>query len=197
MPSINMIAPRRAEKRRLESNVRRLLIAIVVEVALVALVGGFMMSQIYRTRSMAQSLDVQLTKLQPTVSKIQSFEKMTKGLGPKLDTLNDAKTDTFRWCRVMHNLSLSVPDHTWFTRISTEHAMQDADTVKVNINGLSISQEMVGLTMLRLHDNVPDFSTVDLQYTQKASAGSMNGVEFEVAAGIQLPKKDDKEVAKS
>ncbi|MEN6372066.1 MAG: PilN domain-containing protein [Armatimonadota bacterium] len=197
MPSINMIAPRRAEKKRLESNVRKLLLVIVVEAAVVVSIFTLMATRVIGTQSSITNLDRQLTKLQPTVDKIEGYEKSTKELAPKLEILNQAKSDTLRWCRVLNALSVSLPDKTWLTRISTTITTDNSD-ITMSINGVSADQSLVGQTMLRLHDTVADFSSVDLHYTQQTLVGPTNAVEFEMAAGIKLPKKaDSKEAEKS
>lgn len=192
-----MIAPRRAEKKRLESNVRKLLLVIVVEVAVVVSIFTLIVTRMIGTQSNITNLDRQLSKLQPTVNKIESYEKSTKELAPKLELLNQAKSDTLRWCRVLNALSTSLPDKTWLTRISTTTAADFSD-ISVSINGVSADQSLVGQTMLKLHDTVIDFNNVDLHYTQQAVVGPLTAVEFEMVAGIKLPKKDTgKEVEKS
>lgn len=197
MPSINMIAPRRTEKKRLEMNVRRLLLVILTEAILIACIAGVRITQIYSTRSMVDDLGVQITKLQPTVHKIEEYNKAIEKLSPKLKTLNRAKNDTMRWCRILEDLSVSLPDKTWLTRITTG-VMQPADeSLKLNLNGVSINQNLVGEAMLRMNDNVKDFSNLDLHYTQKAFVGLQTAVEFEIEASIPLPKPKDTEVQKS
>lgn len=197
MPSINMIAPRRAEKKRLESNVRKLLFVIVIEVAVMVSIFTLLVTRVCGTQSDIANLDKQLAKLQPTVDKIEGYEKSTNELAPKLEILSQAKSDTTRWCRVLHALSMSLPDKTWLTRISTT-TTPDYANITMSINGVSADQSLVGQTMLRLHDTVDDFNKVDLHYTQQAAIGPLTAVEFEMAAGIKLPKKANaKEVEKS
>lgn len=197
MPSINMIAPRRAEKLRLESNVRKLLMAIFIEALVIVCVAGFLVTKVYKTRSMISDLDVQLSKLQPTVNKIEEFEKATQSLTPKLGTLNDAKAETLRWCRMLNDVSISLPDKMWLTRISAAVEPQQPDNISVTLSGVAVDQGLVGQTMLRMHDMVTDFEGIDLHYTQKTIIGPLTAVEFEMAAAMKPLKKTDKEVGKS
>lgn len=197
MPSINMIAPRRAEKLRLESNVRKLLMAIFIEALVIVCVAGFLVTRVYKTRSMISDLDVQLSKLQPTVNKIEDFEKATQSLTPKLGTLNDAKAETLRWCRMLNDVSFSLPDKMWLTRISATVEPQQPDNISVTLCGVAVDQGLVGQTMLRMHDMVTDFEGIDLHYTQKTIIGPLTAVEFEMAAAMKPLKKTDKEVGKS
>lgn len=200
MPSINMIAPRRAEKKRLETNVRRLVLVILVEIVLTVSIAGILASRTYSTRSMVKGLEVQITKLQPTVHKIEYYDKAIQDLGPKVEILNGAKSDTMRWCRVLDDLSLSLPEKTWLTRLSTGPAQQAEEGLKLTLNGVSVNQNMVGEAMLRINDTVSDFSDLDLHYTQKTFVGLQQAVEFEIQASIELPKDNDsngEEVQKS
>ena len=199
MSSINMISPRRAEKRRLEVNVRKLLLVIIAEAVLVVGVMGLLMSRIWATNSRITDLQVKITELQPTVHKIEYYEKAIGELKPKLDTLGRARTDTERWRRVLDDLSISLPQKTWLTRIAAvAPSNPTSPEMVVNLNGISASQELVGETMLRIQRSVPDFDHLDLHYTQKSTAGSQSAVEFEVAGAIKLvEEKDIKEVDKS
>jgi Tfp pilus assembly protein PilN len=197
MPSINMIAPRRTEKKRLETNVRRLLLAILVEVVIILGVSGLMITRIYATNVRISDLEFQRTKLQPTVRRIEYYDKATKELKPKLDTLTNAKADTLRWCRVMDSVSMSLPNKTWLTRITANPVTDpNATELVLSINGVSVSQELIGETMLRMHDNVTDFDRVDLNFTQKTLIGATPAFEFEFAAGIKIAKTNG-EVVKS
>ncbi|MBI2841835.1 MAG: hypothetical protein HYX78_00385 [Armatimonadetes bacterium] len=192
MPSINMIAPRRAEKKRLESTVRKLVIVLLAEAVLITATAGLMVSRIYGTRSLIQDLDVQLTKLQPTVNTIEKYDKDTQALKPKLETLNEAKLTTLKWCRILDNLSASLPEKTWLTRVATVPPQPLAAEMVVNLNGVSASQNLVGETMLRMHDTVVDFNRLDLHFTQKSLVGKTTAVEFEMEAGIKIVEEVQK-----
>jgi Tfp pilus assembly protein PilN len=194
MPSINMIAARRSEKKRLEGNMRRLMVVILAEVFMGLLVGGFLTLKVYSTRARIDDLDVQRARLQPTVDKIGEFDKATAQLGPKLTLLADAKRQTLRWSNLMSKLSEILPNQTWLTKISTETPLPGTQPVdqeganSVNINGVSIDQNQVGEAMLRLN-SYPDFDHVDLHFTQKSTVGTLRTVEFEIAAALKTNDK--------
>jgi Tfp pilus assembly protein PilN len=194
-----MISPRRAEKRRLESNVRKLLLAIMAEVLLVVGVAALHVACIRNTRGQIKSLERQIAAVQPTVDKIKYYEAGLGELKPKLDTLNTAKADTLRWRRVLDDLSMSLPQKTWLTRLATLASPdQTKQEMVVSLNGISADQKMVGETMLRIQDKVSDFSQLDLHFTQKSAMSTVNAVEFELAAVIKLvDDTDKKEVEKS
>jgi len=198
MPSINMIAPRRSEQKRLEVNLRRLIIAILLEIVLLLGIMGIMFTRIYSVHAKIADMDVQQMKLQPTVRRIDECEKELSALKPKLETLTKAKNDTLRWCRVMDALARSMPDKAWLTRLTANQPSDPASpNMTVSINGVAPNQNLVGQAMLRIHDNVTDFDMLDLHYTQKTNVGTRSAVEFELGAGIKLNPDSKEGVDKS
>ena len=189
MPSINMIAGRRSEKKRLESNLRRLALVVLAEIAIAIVLGGAFTVRICSARTRTGDLDVQLAKLQPAVKKIEYYENETTKLKPKLELLSNAKTSTLRWSDLMDELSEVLPGGTWLTRMATAAdattpQQAGAPAMVVNLNGVSPSQNQVGEAMLRLN-SYRDFQRVDLHYTQKTMIGQKPAVEFEIAAALK------------
>ena len=191
MPSINMIAPRRAEKKRLERDMRRLVVVIAVELIFAVGLGGWVTTKIFTARSRTADLDVQIASFRPKVKKIEEYEKATANLMPKLDLLNQAKTGTMRWYNTLDRLTESMPSSTWLTRISTGRVKENEDTV-LSLSGISPTQARVGETMMRLSVN-PDFRKIDLHFTRETSMGLASAVEFEIGAtmtGARKPKEE-------
>jgi Tfp pilus assembly protein PilN len=184
MPSINMIAPRRAEKRRLERDMRRLAAVILLELVFGACLGGWFCTKLWTTSNRLAEINTQLNKLQPKVEEIESNEAATAALKPKLDLLNQAKARTMRWYTTLDKLTMSMPSETYLTRISTVKSTPEDTAVNVNLNGVAPSQSRVGEAMIRLQ-NVPDFQTVDLHFTQKTTVGDLPAVEFEIGAAMK------------
>ncbi len=193
MPSINMIAPRRAEKMRLERDMRRLVVVILAELVFAVGLGGWVCTKLLTTHSRISDLQVQLTSLQPIVRQIEGYDSATKKLLPKLDLLNKAKDQTMTWYSVLDRLTQSFPQSTYLTRVSTRMSNQkDAGTV-LTLNGVSTSQTKIGETMMRLHE-VPEFERVDLHFTDKTIVEKADVLEFEIGASMkgQEPPKGAK-----
>jgi len=195
MPSINMIAPRRAERRRLERDMRRLVVVILAELVCAVAVGGWVCARLLATRSRIADLDLQLTRLQPIVRQIERYDSATKKLAPKLELLNTAKHRTMRWYNSLDRLTQSLPQSTYLTRIETKASdKKDAEGTTVNLTGISVSQARIGETMLRLAA-IPDFQRVDLHYSQPNSVDGCPAIEFEIGAVMkeaEKPPKGDK-----
>jgi len=184
MPSVNMIAPRRAEKLRLERDMRRLVIVIIAELVIAAGLGGWVCTKLWTTNGRIADLNVQLTKLQPIVKEIKQYEQASAKLDPKLKLLGQAKDGTMRWFNTLDRLSASLPDSTYLTRVSTVISPDSKNQSTVSLNGVSSSQAKVGEIMLRIN-SIPDFRSVDLHFTQKTLVGVNTAVEFEIGAQLK------------
>lgn len=193
MPSINMIASRRSEKRRFERNTRRLVALIVIQMILGVVLGGVFTLRIFGARARISDLDVQLQKLSPTVKRIKDCEVATAKLRPRLTLLKDAQHKTLKWRNLLTELSHSLPEQCWLTKLGTSSPPpgQTGD-MTVSLNGVSINQNQVGEAMLRLN-TYPDLKDVSLHYTQGSNVGKRKAIEFEIGAALKEEKA--KEVA--
>lgn len=180
MPSINMIAPRRAEKRRLEQAMRRLVVVILAELVFAVALGGWVFMKTLTTRASIAELNAQLQTLEPSIKKVKDLDAKTAKLRPKVDLLNQAKSNTMRWYNTLDRLTQSIPSSTWLTRLSTSTDITTKALV-LNLNGMTSEQARVGETMMRLQAN-PDFKSVDLHYTQKGTMNNVQAIEFEIGA---------------
>lgn len=190
MPAINMIAPRRAEKRRLERDMRRLLIVIVIEVVFAVGIGGWLCTRLFSARAQIADLEVQLAKLQPVVSQIQRYESATAKLEPRLKLLDKAKDGTLRWYNTLDRLTQCVPESAWLTQVSSR-ADRSGDGLQMDIRGVSATQAHVGETMLRIN-TIPDLERVDLHFTQSGKVGNAEAVEFEIGTSMKAGEKEVK-----
>ena len=191
MPSINMIAPRRAEKKRLERDMRRLVVVIAVELIFAVGLGGWVTTKIFTARSQTADLEVKIANFRPKVKQIEEYELATAKLLPKLDLLNQAKTGTMRWYNTLDRLTESMPSSTWLTRISTGPVKEDEDMV-LSLVGVSPTQARVGETMMRLSVN-PDFQKIDLHFTRNKCVGLASAIEFEIGATMTAAYKPKEE----
>lgn len=193
MPSINMIAPRRAERRRLERDVRRLALVICVELIVGVILSGLLWARIYSTYARIGDLEVQLVKLQPDVKRIQTLQAATLKLKPKLQVLNEAKDRTLRWYNLLDKLSMSLPEKTWIQRIEGAPPPPDKNETQIVFSGVAETQKLVGETMLRLYAN-QDLDDVGLSFTQATTVEKRQAYEFEVAATMKTAKGEQKGV---
>ena len=186
MPNVNLIAARRSEKKRLERTARHLFLGLTAEAAVLALLGGFLGIQQMSLRTAMTDADARLSQLQPTMDRIAQIERDTAELIPKVETLQQARTDTLRWRAMLQIVSQSVPQSVWLSGITAQTAGADAT---ITIAGVAGSQTLVGETMTRL-GSYPVFDRVDLRFTQMSApqagvSDSAQRVAFEIGAHLR------------
>lgn len=213
MPSVNMIAARRAEKHRLEQNTRKLVYGVVGELGLILVAVSFMLAHLITTQTHVGVLDAQLKNLQPKVDEIKQLESDTAALQPKVQVVETAQQDTLYWYSALQNLALSLPAKTWVTQVSTNGtpvftsapggqttasapaaapAAPAAATsaASLNVNGMSASQDEVGETMLKIN-TFPNFSQAVLSSIQKSDIGKTPAVSFQMTVDLKPGTDED------
>ena len=206
MPSINMIALRREEKRRQEQNVRKLLYSIAGEVGLIVAVSFVMTARIIVTQDHIGDLSAQLDKLKPQVAQIQALQAQTTALQPKVDTLDGAKADTLFWYNNFYAVTTSLPPKTWLTSLGTGTDTASAapvpgnasgDDPTLSLAGVAMSEAAVGQSMLQMNQS-PMLDHVDLSFVQAQKIGDADAVSFQMTVHLKpeaapaKPGKDTK-----
>jgi Tfp pilus assembly protein PilN len=207
MPSINMIAARRAERKKLEKTIRTTMLVILGQIVLAVGLFSFMTARVCSAGRKLSDLDQELKRIQPTVNEIRHYEAEIKKLTPRLDLLADSREETLLWHSLLRGVSRSMPKNTWLSSLqakvpekteTTASAQAGTEPAKppalsVNLKGISTSQSLVGETMLRLNQ-CPEIEKVNLSYTQKGSAVKDTAIEFEIVAELKAdePQKGGK-----
>ncbi len=195
MPSINMIAVRRQEKKRQEQNIRKLLYAILGEVGLVVAVAFVLTARILVTQNQIGRLSDRVNALQPSVTKIQQLQSETAELMPKVQTLDGAKADTLFWYKNFYVVTTSLPPKTWLTSIGTSAGVgsgggaattpgtADGEDPTLSLVGIAMSQAIVGEMMLRMNQ-APSLDHVDLASVQQQKIGKTDTVGFQMTVHL-------------
>lgn len=192
MVSINMIAARRAERLRLARATRILSFGVcaaaVLLVAVVAVMGG----RIFTVKYATAQVEADLVKLQPTIERINLINRERELLKPQIAVLDDAMRSTMRWHGVMADLQRSIPPQTWLTNVTVERQAEGQE--RLRLDGVTVSQKLVGEAMLRLNQNQL-YQAVDLHFTQSGKVGERDTVEFQLAAHLRPLKGESHDVA--
>jgi Tfp pilus assembly protein PilN len=193
MPSINMIATRRAEKNKLEEKVRIGLILVSGSVLIALVILIFMSARVYSIKRDISDVDVELQKTQPIILQITQYEAAIKDLTPKLALLIESKQKTMQNYDLLIYIGKALADKTWITGLSTTQSTtgnaqgqvngNGTESTLLNLKGLSASQSLIGETMMRL-GQVPMFDSVDLEYTQ--GNNSPDNLMFEFSINIKM-----------
>ncbi|HEY3267771.1 MAG TPA: PilN domain-containing protein [Armatimonadota bacterium] len=175
---INLIAARRAERRKLEL-IRGVLLRAMFAVGAIALGAAMLMTfSIQSTKNRIRDVDAQTVMLQDTVQSVERLKSEMAVLQPRVTTLLLAQNSTNRWRAVLQEVSSSLPQKAWITSFTTLAAPQEGFVV----TGQTLNHGLVGSAMMQLQDK-PYIKSVDLHYTQ--AAASDKGVNFELAGGLE------------
>ena len=199
MPSINMVALRRAEKRRQENNIRKVVYAILGEIGFFVLLLTFMSARLFSINGHIGDLDGKLQKLQSRVTQIQGLQQETSKLMPKVTTLASAKSDTLFWYDSIYSVTRSLPDRTWLTSLGTLGSTSSAAPApgaaavagtdsdpSLTVAGVAMNQAAVGEAMLHMNGE-PNLDHVDLAYVQSQKTGKMDTVGFQMTVHLKQP----------
>jgi Tfp pilus assembly protein PilN len=194
MPNINLIAARRAEKKRLEKLTRNLFFGLAASVGGFIVLSSYLGLQQLAMSTQLKEAEQALERLKPKKDRVAAIEADMKVLEPKLNTLAQAKRDTLRWPALMQSISQSVPGSTWLTNVG---AQGGGDTpISLRLSGVSVSQSQAADTVLLLQKQ-PIFSDVSLVFT---STNPAQGTEparttFEATAVLKGSGKQEDEEA--
>lgn len=194
MPSINMIAVRGTERKRLEKQIRTTAVVIVGEVAIALFILGFMTTRVFSASQKINELDLKLMTLQPTVTKISDYEGQIKKLEPRLNLLSDSRNQTLLWYNVLQDMARSMPQNTWLNNMTTSVGVVDTSgdaaakkagpRTTISVRGQSGSQALVGETMLRMNQ-FAEFEKVELSYTKEEQNKNNGTIGFEISAKLK------------
>jgi len=189
MPSINMIASRRAEKKRQALNIKRLVYAIAAEIACVIAAFSILYVKVITLRGHVTDLTAQAQKLQPKVDEIKHLEQATADLQPKVKTLDGAKADTLYWYTNICAITDSLPAKSWLTSMGlgggggAPGSVAGSDPV-VSISGVALDETTVGQAM-QLMNQSPYLDHVDLSVIQQQKTGNVNTVSFQMSVHLK------------
>ena len=106
------------------------------------------------------------------------------------------------WYDTLDRLTLSLPESTYLTRISTgTTAVSGSAKPKsiLSLAGVSVSQAKIGEAMMHLH-SVPDIDSVDLHFTEETTVDNASAINFEIGAamkGVDAPEGATKHAQQS
>lgn len=186
MPSINMIASRRAEKRRVEANTQKLIYGILAEFGVFLLVSSVMVGRLVTTHNHSADLDDRIKSLQAKVDEIKHLQDATAAMAPKVTALADAKSKTLYWYTSFQNVAAALPASTWLTSLSSV-GTPDGSTgseAKLNFQGMALTQFNVGEAMLRMNA-FPNIKQVDLNVVQQSNYGTRPVVNFQMMVELK------------
>jgi len=194
MGSINLIAGRRAEHLRLMRVTRALTFSCLGAAACLVAVFTINSARLIHSNMMISRTETELKRLAPTLDRIHQAQTERLALKPKLTTLTNAQGATERWFGILDGLKRSIPPQAWLTSLVVEGAKEGEQAIR--FNGITVNQEKVGETMLRLNQ-LNQYQDINLHYTQAGKVGDRDTVQFEFAALLKPLEGRKDEVAQA
>jgi Tfp pilus assembly protein PilN len=199
MPNINLIAPRREEKKKLERAAGQLFVGLGSSVGVLLLLASYMAARHLSMNADMDSAKQRMEKIQPTLDEIERVKKETGDLLPKVEQLEAAKLQTLRWKAVFLALSKTTPQNTWLTQLSAS----EGDSPSLTIQGQTESQAQAA-NMNEALQRESVFQSVDIKGTDTVSVAlpsrpneppqSVQRIQFNLTAllkPIQKPQPQD------
>jgi Tfp pilus assembly protein PilN len=189
MPFVNLIHEQRVAAERADRKSKLFFLAFVA--VMISSAGGFAVIS-FKNKNVHDeeaALQAQIERAKPLIAQTKANNLLKEGLTPRLSTLEDAQGDTTRWNRVLTYLTTQTPPQAWLTSLRCQSA-DPKKPVQITFQGVAMSQEPVGETILRLQ-NSPDLGNVQLSYTQEKLIQQTKTTEFQVNADLvgTAPKK--------
>ena len=188
MPSINLIAEQRAQKRAAEKKARNWFFALVSVSTAGFLAFGFLFLRVESLKANARGLESQIEKLRPVRDEIDANKTTLAELQPKLTILADAQKTTQRWWRIFDHIGKAIPPQTWISNLKSSQPNDMTKPVEITWTGMSADQTLIGNLMDGL-SACPELGMVSLRYTEQKHAVQGVGIEFSIVSIV--PGTDD------
>jgi Tfp pilus assembly protein PilN len=166
-----------------------------------ALAGAFFLTH-GKVADKRKALDAAQAELARTPAPVvQGVSAQTAALqaqqSARLSVLASALTGRMAWDRVLHELSLVLPDNVWLTSLSAQAPVSAASGTPVaadpnaapsefSVVGYTYSQEGVAQMLTRLA-LVPDLANVTLQGSSATKVAGQSVVQFTIVANLRAP----------
>jgi Tfp pilus assembly protein PilN len=186
MPTINLIHEQREAYRRRVKASRAWFLAFLGTTAATGGITAFLLIASMALTGEANRLQAQAEELEPLRQQIAKNEDEFGKLRPRLATLNEARTETEKWTRILEHMSYVIPTNTWLTGVrSTPNSEEDAP-IEFALTGMSNEQQTVGEFMLRLQA-LADLTNIRLRYSEEKKTQFGDGLEFQIVCDVPVP----------
>jgi Tfp pilus assembly protein PilN len=196
MPSINLIASRRADRQKAEGATRTMIYFTATEIGVMLIILSCLCLRLVQTNQNVDQLNDRIEKLKPSVAAIQTLQDQTLAMQPKLDALNTARGNTLYWYSALQDLTASLPQGTWLTSVGTlgdpnnvasgATGQAATTTAALNVAGMAPTPDQVGQTMLQINQH-PTLDSATLNFVQQAGDAAHPQVTFQMV--VQLKPK--------
>lgn len=192
MPYINLIREHREAARKKENSVRMAFMATVGVGGLALLVAAGMFFDAARLTLEANATADRKKRMEPLLAQLKKNQDDLDTLKPRLETLQQAQTQTTKWGNVLNHLTTKTPSGIWLTGVRS--FQQDrTKPLTITFAGMSDSQETIGKMILALQE-CQDLEKNTVQFKGSSERSGENNAkfyEFEITADLAGTKQAD------
>ncbi|MDX1933808.1 MAG: PilN domain-containing protein [Capsulimonadales bacterium] len=163
MPNINLIAARREEKKKIERLTRQLFVGLLGSVGILVTVILYVGARQVAAHASLAGAERRWATVKPKLEEIEKLNQAKDALMPKVETLEQAQRETYRWRAVMQAISASIPEDAWISTMATAGAAED---MTINLTGIAANKTIIGETYRRL-GRQPIFDGVELRSSKE------------------------------
>lgn len=186
MPNINLIAERRARKQRVARLTKSAFFAMAGSLlGVVGMLSWTTAERIELSRDLAEA-DKRMDRLRPHLDEIARIQRRIADNRPKVETLENARLATLRWCAVFNSLPRTLPADTWLEKVDALPAdPQTGAPTRLTVHAVSRTQSQAGQAAVLMAAQ-PIFSQIDIRSTRTESTPSgQEIVKFELSAAVR------------
>ena len=190
MPNINLIAERRAQRQRIERLCRTSFFAMAG--SLLGVVGMLSWTAAQRLELSGElaAANRRMRRLEPDLREIARIQRRIADSRPKVETLENARLSTLRWCAVFNALPRVLPAETWLEKLDAVPGDPVAGTpTQLTVHAVSRTQSQAGQAAVLMAAQ-PIFEEIDIRSTRtQSTASGKTVVKFEMSASLRPQEK--------
>jgi len=177
---INLL-PVREARRKADMRQQLMLMGVSAVGSLVLAMGvhQFVRSGVRSTNARVAALNTQLAQFKPQQEQVEGFKAKKSEIEQKLEVIQRLERSRSGPVHILDELASRTPERVWLTSLS-------ATGGKIELEGLSLDNELVALFLTALNDSAY-FANVELKETELKTVDSLKLNTFRIVAQLESP----------
>ncbi|MDI6839946.1 MAG: type IV pilus assembly protein PilM [bacterium] len=151
----------------------------IVALVILSLIGFGIVKKQNRIEGEIKDMELQQASMTDKADLVRSLISKENELSTKIKVVQDLSKHRYARIKLLDELNRLLPRYTWLVALNEESV--DTFGINILIRGITTSNFAVSEFMQRL-EQVPNFSDVNLSYTQRGEISGIETIEFEIKA---------------
>ncbi len=139
-------------------------------------------SDISEARQQLAQLKTQLAQFKPQEDQVEAFKKKKADIEQKLGVIERLERSRSGPVHILDELATHIPERVWLTGLTADNGL-------IELNGLSLDNELVALFLTSLNDS-PYFTNVELEETELKEVDELKLNTFRIQAQLDTPVEE-------